>query len=546
MKSTMQSGQLGLPLLMRHVHHVNGRSKLLSVTTSGGYQEMTFSHFSLRAGQLGKALEGRGIRPGTVVATLMASSQEHLEAYLGVPASGRILHTINVRLHDEQIIYIADSAQAEVFFVDSQNLKKFMSIAPHLKNLKLLVVVGDAIGGGGLKKSYDEIDYETLLTEADPQIDWPEIDENNPAILCFTGGTTGVPKGVAYSHRSIWLQAMSLCTTNSVGLGSASKLLPAVPLYHVNGWGLPFAALMAGADLMLPGQFLQAKALLALIDEKSPNIAAGVPTIWSDILELLRSSKRTNLGVLKTIFCGGALVPKYLSDAYEEMGVRMVQAWGMTETSSMSAIAQMPEWAVSTEEKRYYASAQGRIVCGLEARIVDLEGNILPSDGISSGEVQIRGPWVTESYLNSEDRKHLHDNWLKTGDLGSIDKDGFIFLSDRVKDAIKSGGEWIPSLMLEEAIRSHPSVQDVAVIPLDDPRWQERPGAVVVLENGSNATIDELTAWLQERVAKWWIPDSWSFIEELPRTAVGKMDKKQLRQAAQDILVWQKRVVIST
>ncbi len=538
MKSTMQANQLGLPLLMRHAYRVNGRSRLVSVSSSGERVEQTFADTALRAGQLADALERRGFPTDTVVGTLAGASREHLEAYLGVPASGRILHTLNTRLHADQLAYIAKCANDEVFIVDSQNLEKFWSFAGELENLKLLVTVGARPGGESPWEGCEVIDYEALLAEGHPRVDWPDVDECNAAIICFTGGTTGLPKGVAYSHRSIWLQAMSLCTTNSVGLSSADRLLPAVPLYHVNGWGLPFAALMAGCDLILPGTALQPSALIRLIDSESPTVAAGVPTIWSDVLSTMRERGLNDLGHLKTISCGGAQVPRRLSDDYQALGIRMVQAWGMTETSSMSAIAQTPAWATGVDDLQRCSSAQGRVVCGLEVRVADLDGTELPNDGVAVGEIQIRGAWVTRSYLSADDEGHLQDGWLRTGDLGTVDPDGFIHLSDRMKDAIKSGGEWIPSLALEDAIRSHPEVLDVAVIAVPDDRWQERPAAIVVVAKDRAIGPADLQEYLQTKVAKWWIPDKWAFVDVLPRTAVGKADKKRMRQLAESNLSW--------
>ncbi|SAK83171.1 long-chain-fatty-acid--CoA ligase [Caballeronia calidae] len=538
MKSTMQANQLGLALLLRHACRVNGRSRIVSVTADGLRVEQSFADLALRAGRLAHALDQRGFPTGTVVGTLAGASREHLEAYLGVPASGRILHTINVRLHADQQAYIAEHANDEVIMLDSQNLETFASFAHRLPKLRLVVTVGRRTASPAPLMPCETIDYETLIAEGAPRIDWPDIDENEAAIICFTGGTTGLPKGVAYSHRSIWLQAMSICTANSVGLSSNDCLLPAVPLYHVNGWGLPFAALMAGCDLILPGASMQPSALIALIEAESPTIAAGVPTIWSDVLAEMRMRGMGGLGRLKSVSCGGAQVPQRLVDDYAALGIRMVQAWGMTETSSMSAIAQTPAWASSADDRRRCASAQGRVVCGLEVRVSDLDGATLPADGVAVGEIQIRGPWVTQSYLDVEDRNHLQDGWLRTGDLGTVDADGFICLTDRLKDAIKSGGEWIPSLALENAIRTHPSVLDAAVIAVADERWQERPAAIVVLKPDETANASELRAHLLGRVAKWWIPERWAFTDAIPRTSVGKIDKKRIRQIAGASMAW--------
>lgn len=533
MLSTMQDQQLGLPLLLRHVARVNGRSKITSA--EGGLRKvLSFAELAQRAGSLGSALKKYDLPTGTVVGTLAGATTQHLEAYLGVPASGNVLHTLNVRLHDDQLAFIARKGEDRVLLADSQYIDRAVALASAVQEIELLIVVGASgpvLENLQTQLSCDVVDYEEFVLTGEAIIDWPSIDERDAAIMCFTGGTTGLPKGVIYSHRALWLQAMSLCCANTAGLSSRSKLLPAVPLYHVNGWGLPFAALMAGSDLVLPGASLRAKDLVDMIDQEAPDIVAGVPTIWSDVLDLLEKSGRRDMGAVRTISCGGALVPRQLYERYKAIGVRLDQGWGMTETLSMSAQAQTPPWASTAEEIAQYAMTQGRIVCGLEVRLMDLDGAPVPSDGIAAGEVQIRGPWVTSSYLSeSVESGQFQDGWLRTGDLGTIDSDGFISLSDRVKDAIKSGGEWIPSLALEEAIRAHPAICDVAVVAVPDLRWQERPGGVLVLQQGCSLDTEELKAWLNDRVARWWIPDAWIFVDELPRTTVGKTDKKLIRK----------------
>lgn len=529
MRSTMQQQQLGVPLLLRHAHRVVGRTPIVTQSATGR-KRSRFSELAQRAGRLGSALEKMGFGRDTVVGTFCAATQEHLEAYLGIPASGKILHTVNIRLHDDQLDHVIRDGADEVLIVDAQYVERMAGIAAKIDRIKLLIIVGDSVTALPSGCGYDAVGYEDLLRQGDPQIDWPEVNENDAAVLCYTGGTTGDPKGVAYSHRSLWLQAMALCTANALGISASSRVLPAVPLYHVNGWGLPFAAIMAGAGLILPGYSLQARAILQLIDEEQPTIAAGVPTIWSDVLERLQSQQRTDLASIQVIACGGSQVPQSLADAYEHLGVRMTQAWGMTETLSMSAFAQSPPWATTAEARRYYGATQGRVVCGLEVRSVDSEGQLVPNGSEALGEIQIRGPWVAGSYINQPDGDGFHDGWLRTGDMGSIDQDGYIVLSDRAKDAVKSGGEWISSMKLEEAIRSHPAIEDVAVVAVPDPRWQERPGALLVLRPGQTVDPSELAEWLRPLVASWWLPSFWAVCDALPRTSVGKIDKKLIRQ----------------
>lgn len=525
MQSTMRQSPLGIPLLVRHIERVTARSR---VHTPERPEGMTFATLAERAGRLASALKALGLRAGDVVGTLCAATSEHLEAYLAVPGVGFVLHTVNARLHDDQLIHVLRHADDRMLIADIAHAERLQRVLPECPNIETLVLVGaDATPG------YSRIPvhrYEDLLMATEPYREWADIDEDAAAIICYTGGTTGMPKGVAYSHRALWLQAMSLCTANSLAIGSSTRLLPAVPLYHVNGWGLPFAALMAGAELILPGQSLHADDLLDLIERHQPNLAAGVPTIWSDVLAALRRRHAGTLGALEAISCGGSQVPSTLAADYAVLGVDMFQAWGMTETASMSAICRIPAWATDENERERYRATQGRIVCGLEVRIVEQDGQASPGQGAAIGEIQIRGPWVTGSYMGAQATDSFDQGWLRTGDLGTVDDDGYISIADRTKDAIKSGGEWISSLELEQAIRTHPAVSDVAVVAVADSRWQERPAALVVFKQRVAVPSIELSQWLKERVARWWIPDLWLMAPELPRTSVGKIDKKHIRE----------------
>lgn len=530
MHSTMQDGQLGVARMLRHMVRVNGRSRIITQGVATR-TEVTFRQAAERAARLASALAQHGVRPGDCVATLMSSSQEHLEAYLGVPYLGAVLHTVNIRLHDTEIAHICNEAGDKVFMIDADLIERFASIAPLLDDPELVVVVGPADDAERGTIGVSSIGYERLLDEGEIDFDKPEVDERDAAILCYTGGTTGLPKGVCYSHRSLWLQANSLCTGNSLGISARDRILPAVPLYHVNGWGLPFAAIMSGADLILPGSALRASVIAELMKDERPTVAAGVPTIWTDLLGVLGNDARPVLSSLRLIATGGALVTPALIEAYTQLGIDMVQAWGMTETCSMSTIAMIPRWAETSGERKTYALKQGRIACGLELRTVDADGRELQRDGRTVGEIQIRGPWVTQSYFRGGDTGKFQDGWLKTGDLGKIDEDGFLELTDRLKDAIKSGGEWIPSLALEAAIQSHETVKEVAVIAMPDSRWQERPLAVVVLRDGcQDFDPSAISSSIAAVVPKWWIPAHWVEAGSIPRTSVGKFDKKLLSE----------------
>ena len=530
MLSTMQDGQLDIARMIRHMARVNGRSRIVTQQETGR-SSVPFREVAERATRLADALGRRGLRPGGRVATFMSTCREHVEAYLGVPYLGAVLHTVNIRLHDREIAHICEEAGDRIFLVDADMIERFAGVVPLLTAPELVVLVGGASGAAIRELGVATVDYEALLEEGEIDFDRPEVDECEAAILCHTGGTTGLPKGVAYSHRALWLQANSLCTGNSLGISAADRILPAVPLYHVNGWGLPFAAIMAGADLILPGSALRAPVIAELIREEKPTVAAGVPTIWTDLLALLGREAAEPLACLRMIATGGALVAPALVEAYAAFGVRVIQAWGMTETCSMSVVSAVPRWAESVAERKTYAARQGRVACGLEIRVVDADGAEMPRDGQAVGEVQIRGPWVTGTYFLKDDADKFQDGWLKTGDLGTVDADGFLTLTDRLKDAIKSGGEWIPSLALEAAIQTHQSVREVAVIAMPDSRWQERPLAVVVLDDRFvELDAAAISASIADMVPRWWMPAHWVKADAIPRTGVGKYDKKLMRE----------------
>ena len=346
--------------------------------------------------------------------------------------------------------------------------------------------------------------------------------------MCYTSGTTGEPKGVVYSHRSTYLHSLAAATGNVFGLSEHDTVLPVVPMFHANAWGLPYAAWLAGADLLMPGRFLQAEHLARMIEAERPTLAGAVPTIWNDLLSYARLH-RLDMTSLRMVACGGSAVPRSLMESYQrEFGVRIVQAWGMTETSPLAAIAHPPKGS-DPQEEMSWRSKTGRVTAGVEVRVVDDAGTVLPWDGTSVGEIQVRGPWVTGSYYAVDDADKFCDGWLRTGDVAHIDAGGFLQITDRAKDVIKSGGEWISSVDLENALIGHPGVFEAAVIAVPDDRWQERPLACVVRAAESSVTAQELTAFLAPQVAKWWLPERWAFIAEVPKTSVGKFDKKLLR-----------------
>jgi acyl-CoA synthetase (AMP-forming)/AMP-acid ligase II len=497
------------------------------VTADGGDgQRASYGEVSERVNRLCRALESLGVTSGDRVATFAWNSQHHLEAYLAVPAMGAVLHTINVRLFADQVAYVANHAEDQVVLVDDTLVPVLEKLAPQLETVRHYLVMGDGDAGS----LPNPIRYEELLAEQPGGYDYPQLDERQAAGLCYTSGTTGNPKGVLYSHRSNVLHALGQCMADSFGQSSADRVMPVVPMFHANAWGIPYSTALMGADLVMPGPDLRAEALARLIETERVTISAAVPTIWMDLLRYA-DEHEPDLSSLRRVICGGSAVPLALMRDFEERhGVRIIQAWGMTETSPLGSTA-LPPAAVSGEDHWRYRSTAGRPSALVEARLVDDDGQAVPWDGESTGELEVRGPWIASAYYNDPSgEEKFDDGWLRTGDIAAIDPSGFIRISDRAKDVIKSGGEWISSVELENEIMAHPAVAEAAVIARPDERWQERPLACVVLAEGASLSPEELRQHLEPRVAKWWIPDELAFVDEVPKTSVGKFDKKVLRR----------------
>jgi acyl-CoA synthetase (AMP-forming)/AMP-acid ligase II len=533
-RSTMMDVPLTVTGIMRYGTALYGGREVVTCT-GDGTRRQTYAHTGTRAARLANALRTLGVDGDQRVATLMWNNAEHLEAYLAIPSMGAVLHTLNLRLDPGQLTYIANHAADDIIICNDTLVPLLAQVLPQADTVRHVVVTGpaEALAAHAEKLARPGVQvhsYEELLAAAPETFDWPDLDERSAAAMCYTSGTTGMPKGVVYSHRSAYLHSMGVCTGNSLGMSEHDRVLPVVPMFHANAWGLAYAAIMSGADLIMPDRFLQPEPLARLIEAERPTLAGAVPTIWNGLLQHVRAHGG-DLSSLRMVPCGGSAVPRSLMEAFEkELGVRIVQAWGMTETSPIGSVAHPPAGTPADEAWRYRDTA-GRLVCGVEARLVGDSGAVLPYDGTAVGEIEVRGPWVTGAYYKDDDPGKFHDGWLRTGDVGTIDPLGFVTLTDRAKDVIKSGGEWISSMELENAIMAHPDVMEAAVIGVPDEKWGERPLAAVVLRDGASVTPAELRDFLSGRLPRWQLPERWSFIAEVPKTSVGKFAKTRMREA---------------
>ncbi|NOP97177.1 long-chain fatty acid--CoA ligase [Mycolicibacterium fortuitum] len=527
MNSTMQNWPLTITAILRHACGVNGDRTVTTACGEGRYRTISYRELGAQAAQLAHALRGLGVDGDQRVGTFMWNNTEHLAAYLAVPAMGAVLHTLNIRLSAEQIAYIANEAADSVVIADGSVVPLLAPVLPLLETVHTVIVVGDGDVEG--LQGVTVVRWDELLATQPTEFDWPEIDENAAAAMCYTSGTTGNPKGVVYSHRSSYLHALNTCTANALDVSCGDTVLPIVPMFHANAWGLPYAALMAGANVVMPDRFMDGASLINLIETQRPTLAGAVPTIWNDVMHRLEKNPGHDISSLRLVACGGSAVPLSLMKTFEETyGVHIQQAWGMTETSPLATVAK-PLPGVSEERQWEMRVSQGRPMCGVEVRVVDDEGVPLPTDGEAVGELEVRGPWITGSYYLGRDAEKFDTGWLRTGDVGVIDPQGYVTLTDRAKDVIKSGGEWISSVELENHLIAHPAVLEAAVVGVPDERWQERPLAVVVLNEGASAEPAELREFLADKVVRWWLPERWTFIEQVPRTSVGKYDKKTIR-----------------
>ena len=523
MPSTMSEFQLTIGSIFEYGVKVHAESEV--ITWMGDHaRRATFREVGDRTRRLARALHRLGISPGDRVGTLCWNTQEHLEAYYAISGMGAVVHTLNIRLSAEQLTFVINHGEDRIIIVDVSLYPLLARIAKNLRSVEKIIVVGDAADLPGKVLRYGE-----LLTAEQPDFIWPELDERSAAAMCPTTGTTGDPKGVVYSHRSIYLHALSVCAPWSIGLSNHDRGLCIVPMFHANAWGIPYAGWMAGMDFLMPGPFLQPEPLCRFIRECRPTVSAAVPTILAGMFQYALAHA-VDLSHFRILFSGGAALPRSLAEGFlAHYNVKVIQGWGLTETSPVVASAHPPRQCPADQEINW-ATKTGRVIPGVELRICEGD-TVLPWDSESVGEFEVRGPWITASYYGNRAHECFHDGWLRTGDVGVIDERGYLRITDRSKDVIKSGGEWISSVELENAITDHPDVLEAAVIGVHDDRWDERPLACVVPKNGAPIEIAVLREHLASHVAKWWIPERWAFIAEVPKTSVGKYDKKALRAA---------------
>ena len=532
MLSTMQDDQLSLAYLLQYGARLHANAEVATWTGSGT-RKSTFAQVGKRSAQLAHALRSLGVTGDQRVGTFMWNNTEHLECYMAIPAMGAVLHTLNIRLFPEQLVYVANHAEDHVVIVDGSLIPLFAKQLPEMKTVKHVVVANGDPASLEAPSGVTVHSYEELLSGRPETFDWPEIDERSAAAMCYTSGTTGDPKGVVYSHRSIWLHSMQICMSNTMRLSDEDRALVIVPMFHAMSWGMPYAGFMVGASMVLPDRFLQPGPIAEILAAEKPTFAGAVPTIWQGLLQHLDANPQ-DISHLREVVVGGSAAPPAMMHAFEERyNVPVLHAWGMTETSPMGSVARPPA-GVTGQQAWEYRYTQGRFPANVKARLVDDDGNEVPWDGKSVGELEVKGPWIAGSYYGDADPEKFHDGWLRTGDVGKITPDGYLTLTDRAKDVIKSGGEWISSVDLENAVMAHPAVAEAAVIGIPDEKWDERPLVAVVVREGRQVTAEELREFLADKVAKWQLPENWTFVEEVPKTSVGKFDKKRLRSAHAD------------
>jgi fatty-acyl-CoA synthase len=522
--------------LIKHADRYYGETEVVSRRVEGDIHRYTYRDCHRRARQLANALNKLGVRMGDRVATLAWNGYRHLEAYYAVSGSGAVLHTLNPRLHPEQIAYIANHAEDQYLFFDMSFLPVIETIAPLAKTIKAYVMMCDRDRMPVDSKVPNLLCYEELVAASSDEYEWPLFDENSASSLCYTSGTTGNPKGALYSHRSTMLHSYASALPDALNVSARDVVLPVVPMFHVNAWGLPYSAMLTGAKMVFPGPALDGKSIYELFEQEGVTFSAGVPTVWLGLLTYTAQNNLKFSTFKRTVIGGSACPPAMMKTLRNQYGVEVVHAWGMTEMSPLGTSCTLTGKHVhlSEDEKQARLEKQGRAIFGVDMKIVDDDGKELPWDGKTYGNLLVRGPWVIEGYFKNEGGQALQDGWFPTGDVAVIDEEGYMQITDRSKDVIKSGGEWIGSIDLENIAVAHPAVLQAACVGVVHPKWDERPLLVVVKKPGMEVSKDELLSFYEGKIAKWWTPDDVVFTDSLPLGATGKILKNKIREAYRD------------
>ena len=532
MKGLMQQQPLLISNLLVHAERHHGAQEIVSRRIEGDIHRRTYRELAARARRMAKALIALGVADSDRVATLAWNGHRHMEVYYAAAGIGAILHTLNPRLHPDQLTYIADHAEDRVLFFDLTFLPLVEAVAARLKTVKHYVLMTDRAHMPASSKVPGLLCFEELVAAQDDRFDWPQFDEQHASSLCYTSGTTGNPKGVLYSHRSTLLHAFAGALPDALNCSSRDVILPVVPMFHVNAWSLPYVACMVGAKMVFPGAGLDGASLYELFETEKVTMSAGVPTVWQGLLAHVEAQGLKFSTMRRTVIGGSACPPAMIRRFQQDYGVQVLHAWGMTEMSPLGTVCSFrnKHLAMSEEERLALQTKQGQAIFGVDMKIVGDDGEELPWDGQASGELLVRGPWIIESYFKGEGGDPLVDGWFPTGDVATIDADGYMHITDRAKDVIKSGGEWIGSIDLENIAMAHPQVAMAACIAAHHPKWDERPLLVVVRKPDATLTRDELLAFYKGKVATWWVPDDVVFVESIPLGATGKMQKNKLRE----------------
>jgi acyl-CoA synthetase (AMP-forming)/AMP-acid ligase II len=538
MLGNMMQRPLLVSSLLEHAERHHGDQQIVSRRVEGDIHRTTYGELAARSRRMARALREFGVREGDRVATLAWNGYRHMELYYAVSGSGSVLHTINPRLHPDQVVWIADHAEDRVLFFDLTFLPLVEAIAQRTHTIKAFVAMTDR-AHMPVNSPVKLLCYEDLLDTYGGDFEWPQLDENSASSLCYTSGTTGNPKGALYSHRSSVLHTYALCLPDSFGLSARDTVLPVVPMFHVNAWGIPYAGCMTGAKLVFPGPFLDGKSLHELFEAEGVTVSAGVPTVWQGLLAHVEANNLRFSTMRRTVIGGSACPPAMMRAFQDRYDVTVLHAWGMTEMSPLGTVCTLkPHQETLTSEQRLAVQAkQGRGVFGVDMKVVDADGAEAPRDGKASGELMVRGPWVIAQYFKGEGGDPLADGWFPTGDVANIDADGFMQITDRTKDVIKSGGEWIGSIDLENIALAHPAVANAACIAARHTKWDERPLLVVVKKPDAKLTRDELVRYYDGKIAKWWTPDDVVFVDAIPLGATGKVQKNKLRELYGDWLL---------